>query len=451
MVLGGRSVLGGVADLPRLATDLAVDTVLIAIPRIAPERIREILSVCMGCKLSFKILPVSFAYLSDRVAVSMLQEVTPEDLLPRGEVNLSASGDLVTIRGRSALVTGAAGSIGSEICQQLLRCGAGTLVMVDINENELYLLKLRLQAQWPGVRIESEIADIRDAGRISALFARYRPQSVFHAAAHKHVPLMESAPCEAVKNNVFGTINVAEAAHRCGAERMVYISTDKAVRPTSVMGATKRVGELVVRAIGQRSKTQFVAVRFGNVLGSAGSVTLIFREQIATRRPVTVTHPDVRRYFMTTREAVSLVLRAGFSGRGGLFVLEMGEQIRILDLARHMITMSGLIPNVDVPIVFTGLRPGEKLFEELLTEAEEQTVQLERKIYTVAGTDVPAALAAMLDRLREAAESEQGDAVKDVLKALVPSFVPDGGVQAPAEGASGPDPVSLPQASVSVH
>jgi FlaA1/EpsC-like NDP-sugar epimerase len=424
MVVGGRSVLGAVKDLPRLATELRLESVLIAVPRLEPQRIREILSLCEGCKLSIKMLPVSFTYLNERTVASMLQELTPEDLLPRPEVDFHSSGDLMVIHGRRALVTGAAGSIGSEICRQVVHAGVSELVMVDLNENELYLQKLRLSTEYPATRIEAEIADIRDAGRMSALFDQYRPQDVFHAAAHKHVPLMETAPCEAVKNNVIGTRNVALAADRAGAERMVYISTDKAVRPTSVMGVSKRVGELVVRAIGQRSRTRFVAVRFGNVLGSAGSVTLIFREQIAARRPVTVTHPEVRRYFMTIGEAVALVLKAGYSDRGDLCILEMGEQIRIVDLARHMITMAGMVPNVDVPIVFTGLRPGEKLFEELLTEAEESTVKLGEKIYGAASPPPPADLDERIEALAAAAAAEDGVAVKVILARIVPSYAP---------------------------
>ena len=274
------------------------------------------------------------------------------------------------------MVTGAAGSIGSEICAQLLRFGLNKLILVDLNENGMYMLQLRLEREFPDVEVLTEVADIRDPKRLLSLFERHRPQDVFHAAAHKHVPLMEAAPCEAVKNNILGTRNVAEAADACGAERMIYISTDKAVRPSSVMGACKRVGEAVVRSMAERSLTKFCAVRFGNVLGSAGSVVLVFREQIAAGGPVCVTHPDVRRYFMTISEAVALVLKAAYADYGELCVLDMGEQMRIEDLARHMITMSGLVPGDDIRIKYTGLRPGEKLFESLLTEEEEHTHQV---------------------------------------------------------------------------
>ncbi|OYV67193.1 MAG: capsule biosynthesis protein CapD, partial [Deltaproteobacteria bacterium 21-66-5] len=363
VIVGGKTVLGTVAELPEVAKRYRVAAVLIAIPRMSAKRI---LGLCADLKLQFKILPVSFAYLNDRAAATMLQDLQPEDLLPRGPVEFSDSGQQAIITGRKVLVTGAAGSIGREICVQLLRAGVSRLVMVDINENEMYLTSRELQRLHPDAAFMTEVADIRDPGRMEALFAKYRPQDVFHAAAHKHVPLMEIAPGEAIKNNVLGTRNVALAADRAGADRFVFISTDKAVRPTSVMGASKRVAEMIVRQLARRSQTRFCAVRFGNVLGSAGSVVPLFRAQIAAGGPVTVTDPEVRRYFMTIREAVGLVLQVGYGDYGEMCVLDMGEQIKIVDLARHMITMAGQVPDVDIAIEFTGLRPGEKLYEELL-------------------------------------------------------------------------------------
>jgi FlaA1/EpsC-like NDP-sugar epimerase len=354
----------------------------------------------------------------------MLQELSPEDLLPRDEVRFSDSGELPKSAGRTALVTGAAGSIGGEICRQLAAGRVTKLVMVDINENEMYLLARRLERDYPKAEIVAAVADIRDAGRVRALFERHRPQDVFHAAAHKHVPLMEWAPCEAVKNNILGTAHVARAADEFGAERFVYISTDKAVRPTSVMGATKRVGEKIARCMARKSPTRFSAVRFGNVLGSAGSVVPLFREQIARGGPVTVTDPEVRRYFMTISEAVGLVLRAGYGDYGELCVLDMGEQIRILDLARHMITMSGKMPEVDIPIEFTGLRPGEKLYEELLTEEEESTSRVAHRIFVARSPEVREDLEERIAELAEAARSEDGARVVELLRGLVPSFVP---------------------------
>jgi FlaA1/EpsC-like NDP-sugar epimerase len=423
-ILGGRPVLGGIARLPELVERLRVEAALIAIPRLAAQRVRDILSMCADLGIRFKILPVSFAYLNDRVAASMLQDLSPEDLLPRDQVRFGASGEAGVIARRRVLVTGAAGSIGSEICRQLADAGAGQVVMVDVNENGLYLLKRELEHTAPEADVVVEVGDIRDAGRMQALFSRYQPQDVFHAAAHKHVPLMEAAPCEAVKNNILGTLNVARAAEDAGAERFVFISTDKAVRPSSVMGASKRVGEKIVRSMARRSATRFCAVRFGNVLGSDGSVVPLFRSQIARGGPVTVTHPDVKRFFMTTAEAVGLVLKAGYADYGTLCVLDMGEQLRIADLARHMITMSGLVPDVDVPIVYTGLRPGEKLSEELLTEEEEQAIRVHDKIFIAQSPPPPEDLDERIQELAAAAAAEEGERAVVLLRALVPSYVP---------------------------
>jgi FlaA1/EpsC-like NDP-sugar epimerase len=441
MIVGGKPVLGSVVDLPALVKRHEVGTVLIAIPRLPAARIREILSLCADLKLGFKILPVSWVYLQERVSASMLHDLEPEDLLPREEVRLVGSGEPVVLTNRRVLVTGAAGTIGEEICVQLLRAGVGQLVMVDLNENEMYLGCRQLQHLYPKAQIMAEVGDIRDAGRMDTLLARYRPQDVFHAAAHKHVPLMETAPGEAIKNNVLGTRNVAHAAERAGVERFVFISTDKAVRPTSVMGASKRVAEMIVRQMARTSRARFCAVRFGNVLGSSGSVVPLFRAQIAAGGPVTVTDPEVRRYFMTIGEAVGLVLQAGYGNYGELCVLDMGEQIRILDLARHMITMSGQVPDADIAIEFTGLRPGEKLFEELLTEEEERTQQVDRKIFAARCPAPPQDLDQRVRELAEAAAAEDADRVRAVLRALVHSYAPappNQGVEA-AQAAGAPE------------
>ena len=422
-IVGGQPVLGTLAELPHLIRRHRVGKLLIAIPRLPAERVREILSLCTDLKVRFKILPVSFLYFQDRPASSALQDLSPEDLLPRDEVEFSPQEDPSFLAGGKALVTGGAGSIGSEICCQLLQRGILQLVMVDMNENGLYLLQRRLQREHPEVEVIAEVADIRDRSRIDALFARYLPRDVFHAAAHKHVPLMEQAPCEAVKNNVLGTWNVARAAREAGADRFVFISTDKAVRPTSIMGATKRVGEMLLRWLAQEPSTHFSAVRFGNVLDSAGSVVPLFRAQIAAGGPVTVTDPEVRRFFMTIREAVGLVLRAGYGEYGELCVLEMGEQIRILDLAHHMITMAGLVPDVDIPVEFTGLRPGEKLYEELLTEEEEGSQRVDRKISVAQPTAPPENFGHHLEILSVAASAEDAAAAIRELRRLVPTFV----------------------------
>ena len=429
MLIGGRPVFGPIEMLPEIVRTYRISDVLIAIPRMSPRTIRTMLALCADLKVRFKIVPVSYLYLADRGSFTILQDLQPEDLLLREPVAFSRSALTGSVTARVALVTGAAGSIGSEICLQLAASGLGSLVMVDLNENGLYLLQRRLERDFPGLATSAQVADIRDYARIESLLRRFRPADVFHAAAHKHVPLMEDAPCEAVKNNILGTRNVALAAHRCGAERFVYISTDKAVRPTSVMGVSKRVGEKIIQQIGQESQTRFCCVRFGNVLDSAGSVVPLFRQQIAAGRPVTVTDTEVHRYFMTISEAVGLVLLAGYGDYGELCVLDMGEQISILSLARHMITMAGLVPDVDVPIVITGLRPGEKLYEQLLTEEEEQTRRVHDRILVATYPAPPSELNASVERLEAAACAEDTEEVVRLLAELVPTFSPAAGAR----------------------
>lgn len=420
--VGGRPVLGCVDDLPRLIPEHRIGTVLIAIPRLPAHRVRHILALCANLNVRFKILPVSYIYLQEHLSAAMLKDLSPEDLLPREPVSFVSEERPVDLGPRRALVTGGAGSIGSEICEQLVKGGLGQLVVVDFNENSLYLLQRRLERVSPAATVIAEVADVRDRTRLEALFQRYRPHDVFHAAAHKHVPLMEAAPCEAVKNNILATRLAAEAAMGAGSERFVFISTDKAVRPSSVMGASKRVGEMLVRSLGQRSSTRFCAVRFGNVLGSAGSVVPLFRQQLEAGGPITVTHPEVRRYFMTVAEAVGLVLKAAYSDYGELCVLDMGEQIRIVDLARHMITMTGRVPDVDVKIEFTGLRPGEKLFEELLTEEEEKTSRVAHKVFVAHSPPPPQDVLQRIDELVAAAAAEDAQRVLRLLRELVPSY-----------------------------
>lgn len=420
-IVGGKVVLGGLASLPGIVERHRVGKVLIAIPRFPAAQVREVLSLCAGLKVRIKILPVSYVYFQERGVARMLQDLAPEDLLPRKPVEFGDS-ERAAIRGRRVLVTGAAGSIGSEVCRQLLAAEVGELVAVDLNENNLYLLEQRLRQQHPGVRLVPQIADIRDRARMRWVVRQFRPQDIVHAAAHKHVPLMEAVPSEAVKNNVLGTRNLLQAAEAGAVERFVFISTDKAVAPSSVMGATKRIGEMMVRDLAARSAVRCCAVRFGNVLGSDGSVVPLFRQQIAAGGPVTLTDPEVQRYFMTIGEAVGLVLKAAYSNFGELCVLEMGEPLRILDLARHLITMAGLVPEVDIPIVFTGLRPGEKLHEALLTEEEEATFRVDSKIHVVKGPPPPSDLWQRLAELEIAAECEDAERVRELLPALVPSY-----------------------------
>ncbi len=374
----GLPVLGTRRDLPDVVARLGVQEVLIAMPSAPGRVIREIVEACRELPVKVKTLPGMYELVDGKVAVSQIRDVQIEDLLGREPVEIDLEEIAGYLRGRRVLVTGAGGSIGSELCRQVARFQPEELLLLDHSENGLFEVSLELEHRFPDLRRRLLVADIRDRAKIDRLFGQHRPQVVFHAAAHKHVPLMEEHPDEAVKTNVFGTKNVAEAALRHGTRRFVLISTDKAVNPTSVMGATKRVAEMIVQALDAERRerdpdgTRFVAVRFGNVLGSRGSVVPIFKEQIARGGPVTVTHPEMRRYFMTIPEAVQLVIQAGAMGEGGeIFILDMGEPVRILDLAENLIRLSGFEPGVDIPIVFTGPRPGEKLFEELLAEGEE--------------------------------------------------------------------------------
>jgi FlaA1/EpsC-like NDP-sugar epimerase len=437
--IDGRRVLGRIADLPNLIERHQISMVMLAITNLAADRIREILTLCSSQKASFKIIPASLTHMSDRVSAAMLHDLSPEDLLPRDQVEFDRDEIGKLVAGRRILVTGAAGSIGGEIARQVAEHGAGLLALVDMNENELYLGVRRLRVQYPETEICAEVADIRDPARLRRLGSQYRPEYVFHAAAHKHVPLMEDAPEEAIKNNVFGTQNVARMAEACGAERLVFISTDKAVKPTSVMGASKRVAEMLVRDMAHTSKTRMTAVRFGNVLGSAGSVVPLFKQQIEQGGPVTVTHPECTRYFMTIPEAVGLVLLAGLGGYGDLCVLDMGQAIRIADLAAHLITMAGYVPGREIPIVYTGLRPGEKLFEELLTEEEEKTQAVRNRIMVASPPPPPQDLAHRLEDLRRLADGGDREGIIRMLRAIVPSYRWTPGtapepLQTPAEG-----------------
>ncbi len=420
--IAGIPILGGIQHLPKIIRQHRVASVLLADPRTPAARVREIIALCATSRVRFKIVPASWADLEGRLSGARLDDISPEDLLPRAAVAFDESEVRRLVEGRRALVTGAGGSIGGELCRQLARNGVDQLVMVDMNENELYLRRLALAEDFPGLDLRAEVADVREAEPLRRLGLRYRPQDVFHAAAHKHVPLMEDAPAEAVKNNVFGTLNAVRMADACGAERFVLISTDKAVNPTSVMGATKRVAELVVRDLARRSRLRVTAVRFGNVLGSAGSVVPIFKRQIARGGPVTVTHPDCTRYFMTIPEACGLVLLAGLGGHGDLCVLDMGEPIRIADLAGSMITLSGHVPGEDVDIVYTGLRPGEKLCEEVLTEQEERSLVVRNRIRVTHSPAPPPDLHERMDELRRQADHGDAGGILASLRAIVPTY-----------------------------
>jgi FlaA1/EpsC-like NDP-sugar epimerase len=370
-VIHGVKVLGKTEDLPRLVREIGVDHVVITIAQGSRKDIRRIVTICETIPIKVRIIPGLFEILQGQVSVSVIRDLNIEDVLGREPVQLDEAEVQRFVVGKTVMVTGAGGSIGSELARQVARFGAARLLLVERAEPALFMIDRELRAREPEVDVVPLIADIGDEARMRGIFACYRPALVIHAAAHKHVPLMEQNPTEAVKNNVLATHQLARLAGEADVEAFVQISTDKAVRPTSIMGASKRAAELLVQDLQGRHRTRYVAVRFGNVIGSAGSVIPVFREQILKGGPVTVTHPDMVRYFMTIPEASQLVLQAGAMGAGGeIFILDMGEPVRILDVAKDMITFSGLKPFEDVDIVFTGMRPGEKLFEELQTTGE---------------------------------------------------------------------------------
>lgn len=421
----GINIMGSTEKIPELVQQCEIDTILLAIPTIDEENRKRVLRICSKTKCSLKILPDIRQMMSEGGDLSSrIRNVRVEDLLGRDTIELSDK-SATLLHNRVVMVTGGGGSIGSELCRQIAKYGPAKLIIVDIYENNAYAIQQELLRNYPdSFQLEVMIASVRDSKKVDALFAHYRPDVVFHAAAHKHVPLMEDSPEEAVKNNVFGTLNCATAADKYGVKRFVLISSDKAVNPTNVMGATKRLCEMVIQTMAQRSKTSFVAVRFGNVLGSNGSVLPLFKEQIAGGGPLTVTHPDIVRYFMTVSEAVSLVLEAGAMGKGGeIFVLDMGKPVKILDLAENLIKLAGFTPYKDIDIVFTGLRPGEKLYEELLMDEEGLRQTENKKIYIGAPIKLNAAtFSDHIASLKEIAYSNKSDNLLQALLDMVPTF-----------------------------
>jgi len=409
------------ASIRRVRDDLGVELAVLAIPSASGQRTREIVAACREAGLETKTLPGLQQIFNGEVSVSMLRDVAIDDLLRREPIELDEKSMGQLLGGRRILVTGGAGSIGSELARQALRFEPSAVALLDHNENALFFLErelLELQRRIPVLPI---IADIKDPKRIRAVLEDFRPHVILHAAAHKHVPLMEANPAEAIKNNVFGTRVVADLAAACGVETFVAVSTDKAVNPTSVMGTSKRIAEMYLQMLSVRSQTRFVAVRFGNVLGSAGSVVQVFREQIAKGGPVTVTHPEMTRYFMTIPEACQLVLQAGALAHGGeIFLLDMGEPVKIVDLARDMIRMSGYEPDSDIRVEFSGVRPGEKLYEELLLDSETHARTVHPKILVgrIAPVEADFIEAAMRD-LAEVLEAPP-DEVRRVLSRIVP-------------------------------
>ncbi len=422
----GCRVLGGMRDLPEIIRKHRIDKLLIAIPDLPATQLREIVDMCADHHIRFKIVP-SFSGLVTKgdAGPITLKDIQPDDLLDRAPVAFDNMAMASFFVDKTVLVTGAAGSIGSEICRQVCRHGARRLVALDIDENGLYFLRMELEEAAPKVSLRLEIASVRDRGRIAAVFDKYKPAIVFHAAAHKHVPLMEYCPAEALKNNVLGTWNVASAAHEHAADRFVLISTDKAIHPANVMGASKWLAEVIVRDFARKSKTGFMAVRFGNVLGSNGSLVPILQRQIARGGPVTITHPRITRFFMTIPEAVGLVLLTAMQNEGMVCVLDMGEPVSVDRLARQVISLSGLIPEKDIPIVYTGLRPGEKMYEELFTRFERLTESSHPKIRIAHCEDDNVEIPALLRELEEVTASQDPGQVRDFLARLVPGYKPE--------------------------
>jgi len=425
----GVPVLGGVADLASVAQDQKVDEVVIALAKPTRDDLRRIIEVCKGQRLRFRIVPGVADLIEGRLDVTRLLEVDINDLLGREPVSLDMEGIGHFLAGKAVLVTGAGGSIGAELCRQIAAFRPERLVLLEQAENNLFYVDRELRQTHPELQVAPVIADIGDRARLENVFQRYRPAVIFHAAAHKHVPMMEINPGEAIKNNVFGTKNVADLARRYRCEAFVLISTDKAVNPTSIMGCTKRIAGMYCQGLARQAGgagTKFVVVRFGNVLDSAGSVVPIFREQIARGGPVTVTHPEMQRYFMTIPEATQLLIQAGAMGKSGeIMLLDMGAPVKIVDLARDMITLSGFRPDIDIKIEFQGLRPGEKLFEELRTSAEDILPTPHKKIFVWQSRycsleDMQAAL----KRLAAVTDGASFAEIYKVLQSIVPEYQP---------------------------
>ncbi len=420
----GVPVLGEISSIGRLVESLGVEEVILAIPSLSGKDMRRIVDMCATTKARVRTLPGVDRLIDGRVMVSQLQSVKIEDLLGRAAVQLDAESVSNFLRSRVVMVTGAGGSIGSELCRQIARFGPRKILLVEQAENNLFHVHRLLVREFPDVPVVPCVADVCDTQRMAAIFQSEAPQVVFHAAAHKHVPMMEENSGEAIKNNVFGSKKVADLASEHGVEKFVMVSTDKAVNPTSIMGVSKRAAEIYVQALSQRSRTQYVTVRFGNVLGSAGSVIPLFQEQIVAGGPVTVTHPEMKRYFMTIPEACQLIMQAGAMGEGGeIFVLDMGDPVKIVDLARDLITLSGLTPGADIEIKFTGMRAGEKLFEELATDDEHADKTRHPKIFV--GRFRPYDWERVQNSLSELLSVSDGgdrEAVKRAFARLVPEY-----------------------------
>ena len=419
----GIKVVGGREKIVECADVYDVDEIIVAMPSAPRTEIREILEICKDTNCKLRSLPGMYQLVNGEVNVSKLRDVELEDLLGRDPISVDLDSILGYVQGKVALVTGGGGSIGSELCRQIATHRPKQLVIVDIYENSVYDIQQELKQKYPELNLVVLIASVRNTNRMNFIFSKYKPDIVYHAAAHKHVPLMEDSPTEAIKNNVFGTFKTAQAAAMSGVRRFVMISTDKAVNPTNIMGASKRICEMIIQTFDKHYETEFVAVRFGNVLGSNGSVIPLFRKQIAAGGPVTVTHPDIIRYFMTIPEAVSLVLQAGAYAKGGeIFVLDMGEPVKILSLAENLIKLSGYRVGEDIKIEFTGLRPGEKLYEELLMDEEGMKDTANRMIHIGKPIELDEhEFFAQLKELKDESQIESSD-IRPLIQKIVPTY-----------------------------
>ncbi len=427
LTIHGIRVLGGRKDIPACLKRFTIDEVLIAIPSASSKDVRGIMDHCRESGVKVKTLPPLSELFNGTVSLNRIRDVDLRDLLGRDELKLFNDEIMEQISGKRILISGAGGSIGAELARQLAPFSPKSLVFLGQGENSIYLITKEFETTCPELPVEPVIADIRDREKLNRVFQQYRPDIVFHAAAFKHVPLMEFNGDQAVRNNIFGSRNLMELSSEFGVKEFVMISTDKAVNPTSIMGVTKRVAELIMQNIATQSKTKFVAVRFGNVLGSRGSVIPLFRQQIARGGPVTVTHPQVTRYFMTTTEASQLVIQAALLGKSGeIMVLDMGEPVKIAELAKDLIVLSGLRPDMDIKIEFTGLRAGEKLFEELLTKEEGMTATKHRKIFVASPDEIDSRdLNRKLKRLEHALLKMTDTELVDSLKTMVPTYQPN--------------------------
>ena len=421
----GVKIMGNRYEIPRLAKELAVDEIIIAMPAVSQKEIKDILDICKETGCEMKRLPGIYQLVNGDVSVAKLKDVDVNDLLGRDPIEVDLDSILGYVENKVIMVTGGGGSIGSELCRQIASHHPKQLVLVDIYENTTYDIQNELRRNYQELNLVVLIASVRNTKRMDMIFEKYRPDIVYHAAAHKHVPLMEDSPNEAVKNNVLGTWKVVQAADKWKVKRFVMISTDKAVNPTNIMGATKRICEMIIQTYNRHSDTEFVAVRFGNVLGSNGSVIPLFKKQIEAGGPVTVTHPDIIRYFMTIPEAVSLVLQAGAYAKGGeIFILDMGEPVKIVDLARNLILLSGHKPDDDIKIEFTGLRPGEKLYEEMLM-AEEGMQDTDNKLIHI-GKPIQMDEEKFMQQLNDLRDYvvQEPDDIRRVVQEIVPTYTP---------------------------